>query len=419
MYALIDCNNFYASCERVFNPSLRSKPVVVLSNNDGCVIARSNEAKALGIGMGEPAFKIKQLIEQQQVKVFSSNYILYGDMSRRVMQILSEFVPDIEIYSIDEAFLSMKGFELFDFHSYGSTIREKVSRGTGIPVSVGIGKTKTLAKVANHFAKKVKANNGVYIINKDNLGSTLSAFPVGDVWGIGRQYNKMLGKHGIHTAFDFINAPSDFIRKTMSVVGLRTKEELLGKECIGIEMSVPSKKTICTSRSFGKMQTELSSLSEAVANFASSCAMKLRKQGSCANVVMVFLHTNRFREDLQQYAANRVIALPVATSSTFEIVGYAIEALRSIFREGYQYKKTGVIVSGIVPECEIQSAMFDTVDRNKHNQVMTAMDILNQKYGRNTVKLAISGNRRRWKLRQEQLSPQFTTRWDDIITIKI
>ncbi len=419
MYALVDCNNFYASCERVFNPSLIGKPVVVLSNNDGCVIARSNEAKSIGITMGQPAFQIKELIKKFDVRVFSTNFALYGDMSQRVMNILSEFVPDIEIYSIDEAFLSLKGFDLYNIRDYGMNIREKVTRSTGIPVSIGIASTKTLAKVANHYAKKVPSHNGVFIIDNNNITESLSTFPVGDVWGIGRQYNKMLAKYGINSALDFVNASPQWIRKTMSVVGLRTQEELRGNECYGMELTIPAKKTICTARSFGQMLTEYQPVAEAVANFASRCALKLRKQRSCANILMVFIHTNRHREDLPQYARNRVLKLPSATSSTFEIVEYALLAVKSIFREGFQYKKAGVIVSGIVPENAVQNCLFDHVDRKKHSLLLTKVDEINERYGRDTVKLAVLGYKRRWKLRQEQLSPFYTTNWDDIITVRI
>jgi DNA polymerase V len=419
MYALVDCNNFYASCERVFNPSLNGKPVVVLSNNDGCVIARSNEAKSIGIAMGLPAYQIKDLIRKHDVKVFSTNFVLYGDMSQRVMNILSEFVPDMEIYSIDEAFLSLHGFDFCDLREYGTKIRTAVSRSTGIPVSIGIAPTKTLAKVANHFAKKIPAYQGVCMIENHNLASALSQFQVGEVWGIGRQYNKMLAKHGIHTASDFVNAPQQFIRKSMSVVGLRTQEELKGNECYGMELTIPAKKTICTARSFGQMQTDYQPVAEAVANFASRCALKLRKQKTCANVLMVFVHTNRHREDLPQYARNRVLTLPAATNSTYEIVEYALFALKSIFRDGYHYKKAGVIVSAIVPENAVQKCLFDHTEREKQTRALRAVDELNDKYGRDTVKLAILGYRRKWKLRQEQLSPFYTTQWADIIQVNI
>lgn len=419
MYALADCNNFYASCERVFNPSLIGKPIVVLSNNDGCVIARSNEAKVLGIGMGQPAFELKEVIAKNNVSVFSSNYTLYGDMSQRVMNILADSVPDIEIYSIDEAFLSFDGFQYYDLRQMAVSIREKVVRSTGIPLSIGVASTKTLSKLANHYAKKVAVNNGVYIINEDNYENSLRNFPVGDVWGIGRQYSKMLAKNGIHTALDFVNAPQSWVRKSMSVVGVRTQEELKGVECVGMQVHVPAKKTICTSRSFGTMLTEFQPVAEAVSNFASRCAFKLRKQNSCANIMMVFTHTNSHRKDLPQYARNRVIRLPVATNSTFEMVAIAQRALKSIWKEGYHYKKAGVIVTGIVPSDTIQTVLFDETDRERHSAILEVMDKLNERYGKDKVKVASLGFRRRWKLRQEQLSPSYTTNWEEIITIKL
>ena len=340
MFALVDCNNFYASCERAFNPGLRNTPIVVLSNNDGCIIARSNEAKALGFKMGEPAYKVKALIEQHQAAVFSSNYTLYGDMSQRVMNCLAEFSPDIEIYSIDEAFIGLQGFDLFDLEAYCRKIRATVMRNTGIPVSIGIAATKTLAKLANHVAKKEKDCEGVFWINtEEKRKSVLQRMPVTEIWGVGRQYARLLEKNKLLTSWDFAQAGEEWVRKNMTVVGLRTLKELQGTSCLLLEMIVPDKKAICTSRSFGQMQTEAQPIAEAVATFASRCAAKLRKQKSCANVLMVFIHTNAFRKDLPQYARNRVITLPVATNSSMEFVKYAVMAFYSIFEQGFQYIK--------------------------------------------------------------------------------
>lgn len=420
MFALVDCNNFYASCERVFNPSLIGKPVVVLSNNDGCVIARSNEAKAIGIKMAQPAFQIKDLIEKNNIAVFSSNYALYGDMSQRVMNTLSTFSPEIEIYSIDEAFLCLRGFNHFDLFEYAKKIRQTTTKNTGIPVSVGVAQTKTLAKVANHYAKKRPENNGVYLINSDEKRiESLKGIDIGDVWGVGFQYSKFLLKFGIKTAYDFTKAPPEWIRKHMSVVGLRTQKELLGIPCHELESTSPAKKAICTSRSFGEMQTDLKVIEEAVATFATRCSFKLRQQQTCANNLMVFLNTNPFRNDLPQCSASRVITLPTATNSSIEIVHYAIIALRSIYKAGYRYKKAGVIVSGISSEYGIQTSLFDSVDRQKHSKTMNALDQLNSRYGRDFVRLAVQGVNRKWKLKQEKLSPSYTTRWTDILTIKV
>ncbi|QKG80358.1 Y-family DNA polymerase [Tenuifilum thalassicum] len=420
MYVLADCNNFYASCERVFNPSLIGKPVIVLSNNDGCVIARSNEAKALGIKMGEPAFKIKDTIERHNVAVFSSNYTLYGDMSQRVMNTLASFTPDIEIYSIDEAFLGLHGFRYVDLIEYASQIRKTTMRNTGIPISLGIAPTKTLAKVANHIAKKQPAHNGVYMIATDEQRvEALKNYEIGEVWGIGRQYSKFLMRYGVNTAYDFTKMPAGWVRRHMSVVGLRTQKELLGIPCIDLEHTAPPKKAIATTRSFGEMQTDLGYLKEAVASFAANCAHKLRKQKSVAQIVMVFAHTNYFRDDLPQYSASKTITLPVPTSSSIELAHYAIEALKRIYKPGYSYKKAGVIVSGISTNQHIQTSLFDTIDREKHNRLMAAMDKINDKYGRGTVKIAAQGAGRKWKLRQEKVSPKYTTSWSDIITIKV
>ena len=324
MYGLVDCNNFYASCERAFNPSLNGKPVIVLSNNDGCVIARSNEAKALGIKMGVPAYQIKDLVKQYDIAVFSPNYILYGDMSARVMSLLADMAPEIEVYSIDEAFLNLAGIK--DLQSLGANIVRKVSRGTGIPVSLGIAQTKTLAKMANKFAKKYPAYNRLCIIDTEEKRiKALKLFEIGDVWGIGRRQAAKLEKQGVKTAFDFTQLPGSWVRKNMTVVGERTWKELRGISCIDMETAPPAKKQICTSRSFGKMVEDIDTISEAIATHASTCAQKLREQKSFAQSLMVFIHTNNFREDLPQYWKNTIVQLPVPTSDTLEIVHYALE----------------------------------------------------------------------------------------------
>ena len=341
MFALVDCNNFYASCERVFNPYWNNRPVVVLSNNDGCVIARSNEAKQIGIKMGVPAYQIKTEIEQYNIGVFSSNYTLYGDMSNRVMSMLSSYSPNVEIYSIDEAFLDISGFDLYDLKEYGEGIVRSVTQGTGIPISIGIGSTKTLAKVANKFAKKHKGYKGVCIINTEEKRiEALKRTEIGDVWGIGHRHAKRLQKYGIQNAYEFAQMPKGWVRQQMTVVGERTWKELNGEPCIDLELVAPAKKQICTSRAFGQSITEIEGLEEAVSSFASICAGKLRKQKSCAQSLMVFIHTNNFREDLPQYFKNCVIKLPVPTNSTPEIVHYALAALRNIYRKGYFFQES-------------------------------------------------------------------------------
>lgn len=421
MFALVDCNNFYVSCERVFRPDLINKPVIVLSNNDGCVISRSGEAKQLGIRMAEPAFKIADFLEKNGVTVFSSNYALYGDLSHRVMSVLGQYTPEVEIYSIDEAFLNLSGIPS-DLEEYSRKIKKAVLTNVGIPVSVGVGPTKVLAKAANHCAKKVSGNNGVCVLdNPEKINNTLKNFAIDEVWGIGRQYAKMLKSYGVNTAFDLTKMDDAWIRKRMTVVGLRVKKELEGISCLDLELIPPDKKVICTSRSFGDSQTEIEPIREAVATYAARCAEKLRRQHSCAGMLMVFIHTNGFKANEPQYERNFVCKLPVPTNSTMELIRYALFALEAIYQKGYRYKKAGVLALDIVPESQVQGALFDRVDRAKHAVVMKTLDEINSKYGRDTLKIAAqgSGKNKKWRLRQEKLSPSYTTDWDDIITVRV
>lgn len=413
MFGLMDCNNFYASCERVFNPALNGKPIVVLSNNDGCVIARSNEAKVLGIKMGVPAYQIKDLVSSHEVAVFSSNYTLYGDMSGRVMSILAGLAPEIEVYSIDEAFINLDGIQ--DIQLLGTDIVNKVTRGTGIPVSLGIAPTKTLTKVANKFAKKYSAYNRLCIINTEEKRiKALKLTDITDVWGIGRRQAAKLEKQRVKTAYDFTQLSGSWVRKNMTVVGERTWKELRGISCIDMESAPPAKKQICTSRSFGKMLTDIDTMAEAIATHASTCAKKLRQQKSYAMSLMVFIHTNNFREDLPQYWKNTIIHLPVPTNDTLEIVHYALAGLKTIFIQGYQYKKAGVIITEITEGA--QMGLFDKIDRTKREQLMQTIDQINGKHSQ-LVKLAIQGSGRDWKLKQEQLSQRYTTDINEILTI--
>ncbi len=419
MFALIDCNNFYASCERVFRPDLNGKPVVILSNNDGCVIARSNEAKAIGIPMGAPAFKFDELFKQNNVHVFSTNFPLYGDMSNRVMNILSDFSPDMEIYSIDECFLKLHGFELFNLQEHGLNMRLKVVKWTGIPISVGIAPTKALAKVANRIAKKFpERTNGVYSIDTDEKREkALKWLKIEDVWGIGRKHAKRLQDIGVLTAFDFVKLSDDWVKRNMSVVGLRLKHDLQGIPTLDLEDAQP-KKNIATTRSFESNYTEFEQLAERVTAFTASCAEKLRKQKSCCNSLMVFVQTNRFAKDLPQYNRNIVIKLPFATNSTIELTKFSLLALKQIFKEGYHYKKAGVIVQDFVPENEIQTQLFD--NRNeKHVPLMKAIDKINAQFGQQKIRLASQDPKRIWKMKQERLSPRYTTDLRDIITINL
>ncbi len=413
MFGLMDCNNFYASCERVFNPALNGKPIVVLSNNDGCVIARSNEAKALGIKMGVPAYQIKDDIQKYGISVFSSNYTLYGGMSGRVMSILAEQVPEMEVYSIDEAFLNLEGIR--DIQSLGTDIINKVIRGTGIPVSLGIAPTKTLAKVANKFAKKYPAYNRLCIIDtEEKRTKALQLTEIGDIWGIGHRQVAKLEKQGVKTAYDFTELPESWVRKNMTVVGERTWKELQGISCIDMETTPPAKKQICTSRSFGKMVEDIDTMSEAIATHASTCAKKLRQQKGYAMSLMVFIHTNNFRKDSPQYWRNTVVHLPVPTNDTLEIVHYALAGLKTIFMQGYQYKKAGVIITEITDSTQL--GLFDSVDREKRKRLQQTIDKINGKHSR-LVKLAIQGTGRNWKLKQKQLSGHYTTDINQIISI--
>jgi len=413
MFALADCNNFYASCERVFNPALENKPVVVLSNNDGCVIARSNEAKALGIAMGVPVYQIKELVKKLSVAVYSTNFILYGDMSNRVMNTLAPFVKDMEIYSIDEAFLSLHGFEHFNLENYADTITKTVRKHTGIPLSLGIGPTKTLAKAANKTAKK---NGRPFCILNDAVGieAALKELDIEDVWGIGRRYAAFLRKNNILTAYNFTQCPESWVRKHMTVVGQRLLKELSGIPCYSLENDIPAKKNICTARSFGKMTSDPEHLQEAVASFAARCAEKLRRQKSCASAIMVFLHTNFHRKDMPQYARNIVVPLPQATNYTPELIKYAVYGLQKIFKDGFSYKKAGVVMIELVHEESVQGNLFYHVDGAKSKAVMDVVDDINAKYGRDKVKVLAQGYGKAWKMNQEKLSPCYTTRLSDL-----
>jgi len=414
MYALVDANNFFCSCERVFDSRLDGKPVIVLSNNDGCAIARSNEAKALGIKMGANFFEIENLVRQHNVQVFSTNFVLYADMSLRIKGLLSHFSPSVEDYSIDEAFLDFHGFECVNLREHCLKLAYTVRQGTGIPVSVGVAPTKTLAKVANKFAKKYKAYQSVCMIDTEEKRiKALKKTEIGDVWGIGRRYAKRLIAMGVNTAYDFTQLPRDWVRKHMTVMGERTWSELHGTPCITMETEPRDKQSIMVSRSFGQMIEDLPTISEAVANYAFMCAAKVRKQRCCAKSVLVFVDTNPFREDLPQYSQHIIMNLPVASDSTMEITDYALDGLRKIYRTGYKYKKAGVMLMDIYRKSEVQANLFDTVDREKHRRLMTVLDTTNDRYGRNTLKLAVMGDGKKWKIKQERLSPCYTTRYED------
>lgn len=418
MFALVDCNNFYASCERVFRPDLRGKPIVVLSNNDGCVIARSDEAKNAGIPMAAPAFEYEPVFRQKGIHVFSANFVLYGDMSRRVMDILGSFTPDMEIYSIDEAFLKLTGEEHADMHLYGKEMRQKVMQWTDIPISVGIAPTKALSKVANRIARKYpdKTEN-VYVIDSDDKRiKALKWLKIQDVWGIGRRNARRLLAKNVETAYDFTQLSDEWVRKNMSVVGLRLKQDLEGIPVLDFE-TVQPKENIAITRSFEANYTLLPELEERISTFAVICAEKLRKQKTSCNALMVFLRTNRHRKDLQQFNPGIVVNLPYPTNSGIEISRFAKLALHQIFRHGYEYKKAGVIVMEFTPEDQNQVAIFENSDE-RHVPLMQAIDKLNSEFGQLKVRLASQDLKRIWKMKQERLSPNYTTRLSDVIQIR-
>jgi DNA polymerase V len=419
MYALVDCNNFYVSCERVFKPSLNGKPVIVLSNNDGCAVARSEEAKALGIEMGVPVHLIKDLVEKNNVAVFSSNYTLYGDMSRRVQLVLKSFAPHVENYSIDESFLYLKDMPYVNLLELAGEIRRTVKQHTGIPVTVGIAPSKTLAKLANRYAKKKYRDTGVYSLDSTaGIEGVLKWACVGDVWGIGRQHEKRLNSLGVLTAHDLSQLSEEWVRTNMSVVGQRLVNELRGIPCISLEEEPPAKKGICTSRSFGTLLTEKKDIAEALSSYASRCAFKLRKQNSCTALIQVFLETNAFRKQDKQYYRQITIPLLTATNNTQELIFYAMGGLNALYKPTYNYHKAGVIVLDIVPVKEVQQSLFDCRDRSRGRTLMKTLDTINSKEGKEVVKFAVQGSSKKWRLRTQHLSKCYTTRIEHIIKIK-
>jgi DNA polymerase V len=416
MFALVDCNSFYASCEQLFNPKIRNKPVVVLSNNDGCVIARSKEAKELGIDMGEPAFKLKSFLKSNSVAVYSANFALYGDISRRVMQTLSSLCPKMEIYSIDEAFLDLSGFAPFE--AYGQRIRTRVLEWVGIPTCVGIGATKTLAKIANYLAKKQVQYCGVCVLASEfDIEHALKNMPVENIWGVGRQYTKILNSWGVYTALEFRDLPPQLIRTHLKVVGLRIQNELKGISCLQLEEVAPAKQSVLMSRSFGQPLSEYDDLKQCVAVFAARCAEKLRRQQCSATQVSVFIRTNPHRLDEEQYQAERKITFSTPSDLTNEIIEQALRALKSIYRPNLRYQKAGVFLSGIVPNDAIQTNLFDRVERTRNKRIVAAVDALNSKFGRSTVRYGVEGYNQKWKMRQTFLSKRFTTSWTELLEV--
>lgn len=419
MFALVDCNNFYASCQRVFEPHLIGKPVVILSNNDGCVIARSDEAKLAGVPMGAPAFKFEALFKEKNIYVYSSNYALYGDMSNRVMNLLRTYTPDIELYSIDEAFLKFTGFELFDFNEMGISIRKKVTKGTGIPVSIGFAPTKALAKVANKIARKFsERTQNVYIIDTEEKRiKALKWTKIEDVWGIGRKHAKRLKQKNILTAYQFTQLSDAWVRKEMAVVGLRLKHDLEGKPTLDLE-GPRNKKMIATTRSFETKYATYDEISERVSTFTASCAEKLRRQNCHCNMVTVFIQTNYLANDQSQYSRSITINTDFPTNSTIELNQAAQKGLKEIYKTGYSYKRAGVVVMGLTPNDETQLNLFNT-SNPKHQPLMSVIDKMNLSFGDNKVKFGVQSLGRQWKMKQDRLSPKFSTKLKDVITIEV
>lgn len=426
MYALVDCNNFFVSCERVFRPQLEGKAVVVLSNNDGCVVARSNESKSMGIKMGTPFFKVRDLVDKGRLTACSSNYALYGDLSSRVMSLLADAVPKIEIYSIDEAFMHLEGIDPDKVPQLCRDLVLKIRKWVGVPVSIGVAPTKTLAKIASHFAKTYKGYRGVCMIDTDAKRlKALSLTPIDDVWGIGRRMAPKLLERGVRTALDYTERPREWVALNFNVTAVRTWEELQGRRCVE-EDTLERRQSICTSRSFADTIEDPDELVLRISDFAAMCAHKLREEGSAASEVTTFMYTNRFREDQAQYFPSATIRLDVAASSTQEIVGAALKAFRTIFRDGYKYKKAGVVVSGITSSDAVQASLFDHDGdmREKHDRISKVIDAVNaagsaSSSGQSLLRLATQRpGHYADGIRSEFRSRLYTTDLDEVIEVR-
>lgn len=419
VFALVDCDNFYVSCERVFNPKLKGKPVVVLSNNDGCVISRSDEVKEIGIPMGAPIFQYENLVKKYKIELLSSNFTLYGDMSRRVMETIKTMCPDIEIYSIDEAFLSFDRFKYHNINEYIKKIRERVLKWTGIPISIGVGETKTLAKIATKIAKKDKSLGGTFnLLERSDVDEFLKKIEIRDVWGIGPSFEEFLKKNEIITAYDFKYLPYEWIKKHLKTFGLRILLELNGIPCIEMEFEEKPKKSISTSRSFGKDLTDFKDLKEAISSFITIAAEKLRKEKQLASIVTVFLMSNPFKET-EKYFKTSSFYFPRPTANTSEIIEGGINELKKIYKSGILYKKAGVILQGLIPEEESLFFFFDPIYKgSREEMLMKTIDTINKKFGRDTIKPLSNGINKPYMMRQLRRSKNYTTRWDEIPIVK-
>jgi len=414
--ALIDCNSFYVSCERLFNPKIENKPVVVLSNNDGCVISRSTEAKKIGIKMGEPYFKVKELVKKNNVHIFSSNYALYGDISRRVMKTLKSFSSKIEIYSIDEAFVDLSHIGETEVENYGKEIRKRILKWTGIPTSIGVSKTKTLSKVANHIAKKNKT--GVIYL-KENIDEYLKNFYISNIWGVGKQLSKLYIKNGIDTAYKLKNISNSWVKKSTNVLGAKTVMELRGIPCITLETEETKRKSCCVSRSFGKKVESLEKLQESITTHCLNAAEKIRNDSQITRSVTVFIRTSPFDKNKKYYSNSISIDLPVATDNSLELVKVAINGLKKIYKYGYFYQKAGIILSKLKDHREKELNLLAPIMEDKSQTLMKAIDFTNAKYGRNAISVAQAGVNKSWKMRREYSSKIDTASFDSLPKISI
>jgi DNA polymerase V len=419
-FALVDCNNFYASCERLFRPQLKHRPVVVLSNNDGCVIARSQEAKAVGIGMGAPLFKIRDVVEQHGVEVCSSNYALYGDISERVMSLLASNAPAHEVYSIDECFLDLDNLGVLDLTKWCAELRRQTHQWTGIPVSIGVGPTKTLAKLANRLAKKSNKAGGVIDLahHPQWVEPALRKTPIGDVWGVGRRWSQMLEERGIATAYDFAKAQDGWIRQRMGVVGLRTAHELRGYVCHALDDQPQPRQTTCCSRSFGTTVTQLSQVHDAVMQFAARAAEKVRAADQVAGARQIFIRTDPFNPNTAQKSLSGSTSFTQPTADARTITGAATRILDRIWRDGFAWKKAGVLLLDLSTSGTVPQSLFEA-GPSLNDGLMVAMDEINAKFGRGSIKLGLAGQQQEWRMKQGNLSPSFTTRWADIACAKV
>ena len=416
--ALVDCNSFYVSCERLFNPSINKKPVIVLSSNDGCIISRSTEAKALGIKMGEPYFKVKEIIKKNNVKTFSSNYSLYGDISRRVMKTLKQFSPRMEIYSIDEAFLDLSSIKDEDLLDHGNKIREIVLKWTGIPTSIGIANTKTLSKAANYIAKKEKSGV-IDFINSKKLDEFLKKIKIDEVWGVGKQLTKFYIKNEIDTAYKLKNIQNNWIKKNTNVIGSRTAMELKGIACIFLEPHQEKRKNCCVSRSFGRKVTKLEELNEAVTTHCLNAAEKIRLDNQTVKKITVFIRTSPFQKDKNYYANSKDIDLPVGTNDSIELVRYALNGLKNIYKKGYKYQKTGIVFSNLKNANTYNKNLFSKIsNEEKRENLMKAIDLTNVKYGRHSLSIAEAGFKKKWNVRQQHSSKIDTACFNFLPTVR-